>query len=176
MRTPAPPPDLEAIFALQLRATGMPPHVTEYVFHPVRKWRFDFCWIDLKVAVEIDGGTGILRGKHVRPEGFRNDCIKLNEAALHGWLVLRGDSQMVKNGSLLAMAERAVRRESDGSADGIRLRPGRLDRTDGRLERTASPEKKGTAGKGKGPEEGITAAMGKVDQGKRAKKEKAEGA
>ena len=84
-------PNLEAIFALQLRATGMPPHVTEYAFHPTRKWRFDAAWPDLKVAVEIDGGTGN-GGRHVRPVGFRNDCIKLNEAALLGWLVLRGFS------------------------------------------------------------------------------------
>jgi len=104
-------PNLEAIFALQLRATGMPPHVTEHVFHPTRMWRFDVAWPALKVAVEIEGGTVRMRGRHVRPEGFREDCIKYSEAALHGWLVLRGDSVMVKNGSLLALAERAVSKQ-----------------------------------------------------------------
>ena len=101
--------NLEAIFALQLRASKLPPHVTEYRFHPTRKWRLDVAWPDLMIAVEIDGGTTGMRGRHVRPGGFRNDCIKLNEAALLGWMIIRGDSQMVKNGNLLAMAERAVK-------------------------------------------------------------------
>lgn len=41
----------------------------------------------------------------------RKDCIKLNSAALMGWRVLRGDSMMVKDGTLLdAIAEALAER------------------------------------------------------------------
>ena len=60
----------------------------EYVFHPVRKWRFDYAFPDYMVAVEVDGGvwTG---GRHINPAGYINDMEKLNTAASMGWLVLR---------------------------------------------------------------------------------------
>lgn len=62
--------------------------VREYPFHPTRKWRFDFAWPDVKVAVEIEGGIYKI-GRHQRPEGFRKDCEKYNEATRLGWSVLR---------------------------------------------------------------------------------------
>ena len=60
----------------------------EYRFHSVRKWRFDYAFPSLKVAVEVDGGiwTG---GRHNMPVGYINDMEKLNTAASMGWLVLR---------------------------------------------------------------------------------------
>lgn len=96
---------LEEIFSIQIRALKLPTAQREYRFHPKRQWRFDFAWPQAMVAVEIDGGTN-LGGRHIRPEGFRKDCIKLNSAVLMGWRVLRGDSMMVKDGTLLdAIAE-----------------------------------------------------------------------
>ena len=153
-------PNLEAIFALQLRATGMPPHVTEHVFHPTRMWRFDFAWVDLKVAVEIDGGTVGMRGRHVRAEGFRNDCLKLSEAALHGWLVLRGDSVMVKNGSLLALAERAVRGVGH-EANTISFCTGGLVRPEANQPRGIAREEAQSGSAGAGTASGVSVACGK---------------
>ena len=109
--------NLEEIFSIQIRAIRLPPAQREYKFHPKRKWKFDFAFPHAMVAVEIEGGT-YLRGRHVRPEGFRNDCIKYNEAALMGWKVLRGDSQMVKNGVLLSLVERAIKSHQQEVADG----------------------------------------------------------
>lgn len=100
-------PDLEAIFALQLRATGLPAPVKQHKFHPKRKWLFDFAWPEWKIAVEIDGGTAI-GGRHVRPAGFRADCEKINAAQLLGWAVYRGDSAMTKTGRLLATVQAAL--------------------------------------------------------------------
>lgn len=109
-------PDLEEIFSIQIRAVRLPPAQREYRFHPERRWKFDFSWPQSMVAVEIEGGT-YLRGRHVRPEGFRNDCIKYNEAALLGWKVLRGDSRMVKNGVLLSLVERAIKPQQHEAKD-----------------------------------------------------------
>ena len=60
----------------------------EYKFHPARRWRFDYAFPFLMIAVEVDGGvwTG---GRHINPAGYINDMEKLNTAASMGWLVLR---------------------------------------------------------------------------------------
>ncbi len=62
--------------------------VPEYKFHPARKWRFDYAFPDILVALEVEGGvwTG---GRHTRGKGFMGDIEKYNEAALLGWKVLR---------------------------------------------------------------------------------------
>jgi len=62
--------------------------VKEHLFHPIRKWRFDFAILDLKIAIEVEGGihTG---GRHVRGVGYENDMEKYSVAASMGWKVLR---------------------------------------------------------------------------------------
>lgn len=66
----------------------LPAPVAEFKFHPTRKWRFDWCWPDQKVALEVNGGVWT-RGRHVRGQGYLNDLEKLNEAQLIGWMVLQ---------------------------------------------------------------------------------------
>lgn len=107
------PSRLEAIFALQVRAIGLPTPERELIFHPKRKWRFDFSWPEKKIAVEIDGGTSS-QGRHVRPTGYRADCCKMNSAALLGWTVFRGDAVMVKKGTLLEFVEAAINNQQEG--------------------------------------------------------------
>lgn len=70
--------------------------VLEHRFHPERKFRFDFAWVDLKVALEIEGGIWT-RGRHVRPIGYQNDLIKYNLAAYNGWFVFRHIPQWINN-------------------------------------------------------------------------------
>lgn len=67
-----------------LSVQGLPAPEREYRFHPTRKWRFDFAWPALKVAVEIEG-----RGRHQTFTGYAADCHKYNEAVALGWRVLR---------------------------------------------------------------------------------------
>lgn len=62
--------------------------VREYRFHPVRKWRFDYAFPDLKIAVECDGGV-FTGGRHTRPIGYMKDMEKFNAAAQDGWVVLK---------------------------------------------------------------------------------------
>lgn len=56
--------------------------VREHRFHPERRWRFDFAFPSVKLAVEVDGRY------HRTHEGVRNDCEKGNEAIRLGWRVL----------------------------------------------------------------------------------------
>lgn len=62
--------------------------IKEYQFHPSRKWRFDYAFVEHRVALEVEGGvhTG---GRHIRPKGFINDMEKYNTAAVMGWRLLR---------------------------------------------------------------------------------------
>jgi hypothetical protein len=63
-------------------------YVTEHKFHPSRKWRFDFAFPEVMIALEIEGGVWT-KGRHTRGTGFINDIGKYNEATMMGWRVLR---------------------------------------------------------------------------------------
>jgi hypothetical protein len=78
----------EAKFAFMYRLTGGAALKPEYVFDEVRNWRFDFAHPDTKIAVEIDGGIWS-NGRHVRGQGYSEDCIKLNKATAAGWRIFR---------------------------------------------------------------------------------------
>ena len=69
--------------------------VREFVFAPPRRWRFDFAWPDLKVAVEIDGGTWN-GGRHASGVGMQGDLEKHNRATCLGWKVLRFTGQHLR--------------------------------------------------------------------------------
>lgn len=86
----------------------LPTPVTEHRFHPVRRWRFDLAWPDVKLAVEVEGGTWT-GGHHSYGKGFESDCEKYNEATLRGWRVLRVTPGMIDDGRALETIERALR-------------------------------------------------------------------
>ena len=99
--------DLEAEFMFQLRVTKTLKPVHDYRFSPPRRWRFDFAWPSKKVAVEVEGGSWVA-GRHVRGQGFEQDCKKYNAAVLAGWKVLRCTGKMVESGECLASVERVL--------------------------------------------------------------------
>lgn len=96
----------ESTLALHIRASKLPTPIREYEFHTDRKWRFDFCWPDQKLAVEIDGGNRvatIIKGKAVAVGRHTQDAdySKLNAATLAGYQVLRFTPTMVKSGEAI---------------------------------------------------------------------------
>lgn len=99
----------ELTLSVHIKAAGLPVPVREYRFNEQRKWRLDFAWPAAKLACEVDGGTGPwLRGRHVRPEGYENDCEKFNALMVEGWRCLRFTARMVENGSALRTLERIM--------------------------------------------------------------------
>ena len=80
---------------------GFPDPATELLFHPKRKWRFDYAWEEQKLALEVHGGIHS-GGRHTRGKGFVEDRAKMNEASLHGWTVLEVTPEHIKSGQLRA--------------------------------------------------------------------------
>lgn len=89
---------LEAMLYLQFRALQVVLPEREYAFHPVRRWRFDFAWPELRLAVEVEGGV-YSHGRHNRPQGFIGDTEKYNAAAEAGWTVLRYTGTAIRSGN-----------------------------------------------------------------------------
>lgn len=69
------------------RTMRIPKPVFEHRFHPVRKWRFDLCWPEHKVALEVQGSI-FKNGRHNRGAAMLKEWEKLNTAAAMGWRIL----------------------------------------------------------------------------------------
>lgn len=66
----------------------LPTPLSEYRFHPKRRWRFDYAWPAYRLALELEGGVWV-GGRHINPKGFIADLEKYNTAAILGWRVIR---------------------------------------------------------------------------------------
>lgn len=75
-------------FFAQLRYAGVPLPEYEVVFHPTRKFRWDYAYPDAKLAIEVDGGI-YSGGKHGQGVGIERDHEKQNMGAAVGWRVMR---------------------------------------------------------------------------------------
>lgn len=79
----------------------------EHRFKADRRWRFDFCVPDARLAVEIEGGVSRHAKfnpnwqtmRHQQGEGYQRDLEKYNAAVLLGWNVLRFSTEDVRNGA-----------------------------------------------------------------------------
>ena len=94
----------------------------EFQFHPVRKWEADYAIPEIKVLIEIEGGTfgGVVKcnhcgqkvgrylkngkyvyvregGRHNTGAGHGDDCEKYNAAEVRGWHVLKYTTRMVED-------------------------------------------------------------------------------
>ena len=91
---------------------GFPDPTTELLFHPKRKWRFDYAWEEQKLALEVHGGIHS-GGRHTRGRGFVEDRAKMNEATLLGWTVLEVTPEHIKSGQLRAWLLAAFNQDPD---------------------------------------------------------------
>ncbi len=98
----------DELLRAQLREAGLPEPVCEHRFCPGRRFRFDWAWVEQRVALELEGGVWS-RGRHVRPRGYERDCIKYSLAAILGWRVIRVTTGMLHDGRALDLVRRALR-------------------------------------------------------------------
>lgn len=106
--------EAEDEFAFQATAHRLPAFARNFRFAKAilheetgkpRQWALDFAWPEYRVALEIEGlvfrkigGELVATGRHVHPDGFREDCIKYAHAQILGWSLLRFDPQQVTKG------------------------------------------------------------------------------
>jgi hypothetical protein len=79
----------------------------EFKFHPTRKWRFDFAFLDSKVALECQGGL-FTNGRHSRGAALLKEHEKLNEAAALGWRVIFTTPSEITMTDTIEIIKRAV--------------------------------------------------------------------
>jgi hypothetical protein len=81
----------------------------EYMFHPTRKWLFDFFLPDHNIAVEYEGfmtqGANV---GHASIAGIMRDVEKYNEAQAMGIRVFRATAENIRTGSFFELMERVL--------------------------------------------------------------------
>ena len=83
----------------------------EFIFHDVRKWRFDYCYLAERVAIEYQGLNWKRDGEnsgHQSIAGLMNDCEKFTEASLLGWTLILVTAESVNSGQAIGWIERAL--------------------------------------------------------------------
>lgn len=90
--------------------------VTEYRFHPERRWLVDFSWPAEKLALEVNGGTylqGHRRGAHSRGGRQRKDYEKWTQLSLLGWKLILVDTVDVRQGEHVTRVMQAMGKDTN---------------------------------------------------------------
>jgi len=104
--------EAEESFYISMRAFKHPLPEREYLFHPTRKFRFDFAWPEMMMALEVEGGI-YKGGRHTSINGFEGDCVKYALAIQEGWKVYRFSTGQVLKGIALMYIEEEFRRHAN---------------------------------------------------------------
>lgn len=99
---------LEKLFAEQIMAAGLPQPVREHEAVPGRKFRSDFSYPDLKIALEVDGGIWLKKSRHATGTGITSDCEKMNWMTSLGWRHLRVTAAQIKSGEAIKWLQMTV--------------------------------------------------------------------
>jgi hypothetical protein len=91
----------EDTFDFQCRSYGLPPFVRQWELLKTKQtprkdgknipnvWRFDFCFVDFKLIVEVDGGIWMPQGgAHSHPVDIERNILKRNDAVLAEFYVI----------------------------------------------------------------------------------------
>lgn len=93
---------LEVMMEQQLSAAGIKDYVTQHIPLAPRRWRLDFAWPQLKVAIEVQGMVHRIKGK------FKRDIEKRAELMLAGWEVLEVDGESINDGMAIYWAKKLL--------------------------------------------------------------------
>lgn len=86
--------------AKKCKEAGYPDPTFEHVFHAERKWRFDLCWPELKISLEIQGGA-FSGGRHTQGVGYENDREKSFTAQMDGWIAIEVTTNQIAKGKAM---------------------------------------------------------------------------
>src|SRR5688572_21789089 len=63
--------------------------MAEHQFDKTRKFRWDFCFLEYRIALEFEGGIFLRKSGHNTATHYTKDCIKYNLGTTQGWRILR---------------------------------------------------------------------------------------
>ena len=101
--------DYKAELLTQLRIAGLPEPEAEVRFHPTRRWRFDYAWVNKRTALEYQGGIYFRGIGHQGIKGADRDCRKFSAATALGWKLFLIDAGMVVDGTAFGLISDALR-------------------------------------------------------------------
>lgn len=81
--------------------------VTEFRFHPVRRWRADYAILSHKILIEVEGAVWV-QGRHTRGSGFVKDLQKYNTATAMGYSVLRVQPKDLMSTELIDLLKQTI--------------------------------------------------------------------
>jgi hypothetical protein len=85
MKKTSTPNDIFPLFIKQMTGYEC---IKEYRFDTIRRWRIDYYFPELTLALEVEGGV-YSKGRHVRPSGFIGDVCKYNAMTMMGIALIR---------------------------------------------------------------------------------------
>lgn len=103
----------DRLFLAILKQQGLPAPTPEYQFHPTRRWRWDWCWPDHKLALEVQGGIWA-KGAHSSGVGIQRDIEKFSEGAALGWRLLLCEPKNLPTLGTADLIRRALRGRTEG--------------------------------------------------------------
>jgi hypothetical protein len=86
--------------------------IREYKFDDERKFRFDFAWPHLMIAVECEGISrfkNLSSQGHTSIDGYERNCQKYNLGTEQGWRIYRVTGQMIESGEAATLLERVLK-------------------------------------------------------------------
>ena len=106
----------------QCQLAGLPVPTGEYLFARYlttavlvtigltkkRMWALDWAWVGEQLALEVEGGYAMIRGRHTSAKGFLADQQKYNALACLGWRLLRVTPRDVASGAALTWIQLAL--------------------------------------------------------------------
>jgi very-short-patch-repair endonuclease len=92
----------EIELAAQLDDAGLTGYRREYRFLEDRRFRFDFAWVPLHFAVEVDGAV------HRIKKRYQGDQEKGQLALLGSWRVLHVTPLQVRNGEAISLVKKLI--------------------------------------------------------------------
>jgi hypothetical protein len=87
--------EIETILDTAKTAYGVEWQREYYFAYPKYKYRFDYAIPTIKLAIEVEGGVWNY-GRHNKPSGYQEDCIKYTIASSLGWTLLRFTTTQIK--------------------------------------------------------------------------------
>jgi hypothetical protein len=114
----------EDTFEFQCRAYKLPPMVRQFKLLKTvqtpradgkdipNAWRFDFCFPEYALIVEVDGGIFMAGGgAHSHPVDVKRNLLKRNDAALAGFIILAFMPEQIRRGEAIAFTQRVLAKQ-----------------------------------------------------------------